>query len=140
MTYNIFRRILPLFIMLSFCGSLAHAEVDVDRGLKNYEMLLKDPKKVSLLSQEELTEVMAIHHYVTGTPVSSNGHTQYEIEVAHNDEFFIINGEKYEAKTYCLGWDIGEYVIFLEGSEYGACASAKLYNTYRDETCEVWCE
>jgi len=64
----------------------------------------------------------------------------YEIEVAHNDELFIINGEKFEAKTYCLGWDSGEYVIFLDGSPYGACASATLYNINRKEKCEVWCE
>ena len=64
----------------------------------------------------------------------------YQIEVAHNDDFFIINGEKYEAKTYCLGWDEGDNVVFLEGSEYGACVSAKLYNLNKEETCEVWCE
>lgn len=64
----------------------------------------------------------------------------YEIEVAHNDEFFIINGEKYEAKTYCLGWESDEYVIFLDGSPMGACASAVLYNINRKEKCEVWCE
>ena len=64
----------------------------------------------------------------------------YEIEVAHNDEVFIINGEKFEAKTYCLGWDSGEYVIFLDGSPYGACTNATLYNINRKEKCEVWCE
>ena len=64
----------------------------------------------------------------------------YEIEVAHNDELFIINGEKYEAQTYCMGWEAGERVIFIEGSEFGACASAKLLNIDRSETCEVWCE
>ncbi len=64
----------------------------------------------------------------------------YEIEVAHNDEFFIINGEKFAAQTYCLGWDEGEDVIFLDGSAYGTCVSAVLYNLYRKEKCEVWCE
>jgi len=64
----------------------------------------------------------------------------YEIEVAHNDELFIINGEKFEAKTYCLGWDSGEYVIFLDGSPMGACVTAVLYNVNRKEKCEVWCE
>ena len=28
--------------------------------------------------------------------------TSYEIEVSHDEEFFIINGEKFEAKTYCF--------------------------------------
>lgn len=64
----------------------------------------------------------------------------YLIEVAHNDELFIINGEKYKAKTYCLGWEKGEQVIFLEGSALGACSSAKLLNVERRSVCEVWCE
>lgn len=76
----------------------------------------------------------------SGQTSSSTSRNSYEIEVAHNDELFIINGEKFEAQTYCLGWDEGDYVIFLEGSEYGACASAKLYNTNKDSTCDVWCE
>ncbi len=66
--------------------------------------------------------------------------SSYEIEAAGNDEKFIINGEVFEAKTYCLGWDEGDKVIFLDGSANGACASAKLYNLNRKETCEVWCE
>jgi hypothetical protein len=64
----------------------------------------------------------------------------YEIEAAHNDELFIINGEKFEAQTYCLGWEEGDEVIFLEGSPYGACATATLYNKTKRDTCEVWCE
>ena len=64
----------------------------------------------------------------------------YPIEVAHNDELFVINGEKYEAKVYCLGWEEGEAILFLEGSAFGACASAKLLNLDREEVCEVWCE
>ena len=70
----------------------------------------------------------------------SHSRRSYPIEVAHNDELFVINGEKYEAKTYCLGWDEGESVFFLEGSAFGACVSAKLLNLDREEICEVWCE
>lgn len=66
--------------------------------------------------------------------------TSYEIEAAVNDEKFIINGEMFEAKTYCMGWDEGAQVIFLEGSAMGACASAELYNLDRKEKCGVWCE
>jgi hypothetical protein len=65
---------------------------------------------------------------------------EYEIEAASNDEKFIINGEVYEAQTYCLGWEEGDMVIFLEGSPYGACATAKLFNTRTKETCDVWCK
>ncbi|MDN3716974.1 hypothetical protein [Vibrio breoganii] len=64
----------------------------------------------------------------------------YEIEVAHNDELFIINGEKFEAKIYCLGWNEGDRVKFLDGSPNGVCTSAELLNLERNETCDVWCE
>jgi hypothetical protein len=64
----------------------------------------------------------------------------YVIEYAHDDEVFIINGEKYEAKTYCFGWETGDEVAFLEGSPLGACASAVIYNLRLKETCDVWCE
>ncbi|WP_210433993.1 hypothetical protein [Diaphorobacter sp. LR2014-1] len=66
--------------------------------------------------------------------------TEYEIEVSHDDELFIINGEKYEAKTYCFNMEEGDRVIFLEGSPYGACASAKILNLRTKKVCEVWCE
>ncbi|CCO45115.1 conserved exported hypothetical protein [Vibrio nigripulchritudo SOn1] len=71
---------------------------------------------------------------------SSSSRNSYPIEVAHNDELFIINGEKFEAKTYCLGWYEGQDVIFVDGSPYGVCASATLLNLDNKETCEVWCE
>lgn len=73
-------------------------------------------------------------------PVSSYATTAYEIEAAVNDEKFIINGESFEAKTYCLSWDEGDRVIFLEGNANGVCVSAALYNIDRKEKCEVWCE
>jgi hypothetical protein len=69
-----------------------------------------------------------------------SGATQYEIEVSHDDELFIINGEKFEAKTYCFNMLEGDKVIFLEGSPYGACASAELLNMRTKDVCEVWCE
>lgn len=64
----------------------------------------------------------------------------YEIEVSHNDELFIINDEKYEAKTYCFNMEEGDEVVFLEGSPYGACVSAELLNLRTKQKCEVWCE
>lgn len=66
--------------------------------------------------------------------------TSYEIEVSHNDELFVINGEKFEAKVYCFNMEEGDRVVFLEGSPFGACASAKLLNLRTKATCEVWCE
>ena len=72
--------------------------------------------------------------------ISAYAATVYEIEAAVNDEKFIINGELFEAKTYCLGWEKGQRVIFIEGNALGACATATLYNLDRKEKCEVWCE
>ena len=68
---------------------------------------------------------------------------QYEIQVAHNDEFFIINDEKFSAQTYCFasdGFDVGDYVVFLDGSPFGACATATIANPETGNTCELWCE
>lgn len=73
-------------------------------------------------------------------PQRCSSPSTYLIEMAYNDEKFIVNGEMFEAQTYCLGWSEGESVIFLDGSEYGACASAELYNVQRGEECSVWCE
>jgi hypothetical protein len=66
--------------------------------------------------------------------------TDYEIEAVSNDETFIINGEVFKARTYCLGWEKDDRVIFLEGDPSGACVSAALYNRRTKDTCEVWCE
>lgn len=76
------------------------------------------------------------------TILSSNvmSASTYDIEKSMNDEIFIINDEKYEAQTYCFSMDEGDEVIFLEGSAYGACVTAKLYNIRSRQTCEVWCE
>lgn len=67
-------------------------------------------------------------------------YTEYEIEVSYNDEFFIINDEKYEAKTYCFNMEEGDKVIFLEGSAYGVCVSAEILNLRTKDRCKVWCE
>lgn len=64
----------------------------------------------------------------------------YQIETSHNDELFIINGEKFEAKTYCFNMEEDDEVIFLEGSPMGVCVSATLLNLRTREKCEVWCE
>ncbi|MBR3510716.1 MAG: hypothetical protein IKN73_01490 [Alphaproteobacteria bacterium] len=68
---------------------------------------------------------------------------RYEIQVAHNDEFFIINDEKFSAKTFCYSWDgfdQGDYVVFLDGSPLGVCATAVIANPSTGKTCELWCE
>jgi hypothetical protein len=66
--------------------------------------------------------------------------TKYEIEVSHDDELFIINEERYEARTYCFNMEEGDKVIFIKGSPYGACASAEILNLRTNKVCKVWCE
>ena len=70
----------------------------------------------------------------------SHAATQYSIETSHNDELFIINGEKFEARTYCFNLEEGDPVIFLSGSAFGACASAEILNLRTRRKCSVWCE
>ena len=65
---------------------------------------------------------------------------KYEIETSINDEKFIINGELFEAKTYCFNMEEGDMVVFIEGNANGACASAKFINLRNGNVCEVWCE
>lgn len=66
--------------------------------------------------------------------------TSYVIQVAHNDELFIINGEKFKAKTYCFNMEKGDRVIFVAGSPHGVCTTAKLLNLRTQKVCDVWCE
>lgn len=77
--------------------------------------------------------------FLEGHQLLARSYPTYYIEKDHNDELFIINGDLYRAKTYCLGWTEGEQVIFLEGTP-GVCVSAKLLNLNRREKCNVWCE
>ncbi|MDD5081440.1 MAG: hypothetical protein PHC58_05575 [Candidatus Omnitrophica bacterium] len=72
--------------------------------------------------------------------LTASAYTKYYIEHSHNDELFIINGEKFEAKTYCFGMEDGDPVVFLDGSPYGACASATILNLRTKNECECWCE
>jgi len=85
-------------------------------------------------------KINSIFFVLLGLSNTSFAATSYYIEAASNDETFIINGEVFKAQTYCLGWDEGQRVLFIEGSPFGACASAKLYNLNREESCNVWCE
>ena len=66
--------------------------------------------------------------------------TSYVIQKSHNDEVFIINNEKFVARTYCFNMREGDRVIFLSGSPRGTCTSAELLNLRTERTCRVWCE
>ena len=66
--------------------------------------------------------------------------SEYEIESSDNDEIFIINGEKYKAKTYCSGMETGDKVVFTQGNAFGTCTSAEILNLRTQKSCKVWCE
>lgn len=72
-------------------------------------------------------------------PTTAISVTSYEIEVSHNDELFIINSEKFEAKTYCFNMGKEDKVIFLEDSPNEVCVSAELLNLRTKNTGRVWC-
>ena len=57
-------------------------------------------------------------------PQRCSSSSTHPIEIAYNDEKFIINGEMFEAQSYCMGWNAGDSIVFLGGSAYGACVSA----------------
>lgn len=110
--------------------------------MRNYLAIINGTKKIEQLSSQEAREVQLIMQAQQRQRPRTTGSTRpsYEIEVSHNDELFVINGEKYEAKTYCFNMEEGDRVTFLEGSALGACVSAKLLNLRTRDICEVWCE
>ena len=91
------------------------------------------------LSSQPIKMCYYIVTIIFGLSINANAY-DYTIEQSINDEYFIINGETFETKSYCSGWDEGDTVVFIEGSSVGACVSALLYNKDNNETCDVWCE
>lgn len=71
---------------------------------------------------------------------SASAADSYEIQSSDNDEIFVINDEKFQAKTYCFNMEEGDRVIFISGSPLGVCVSATLLNLRTKDKCEVWCE
>lgn len=139
-------RTLFRFMALALVISVsAPVYADFQRGVRNYQEIMAGRKKIEQLNQVELQEVLAVHKALEKQRGSSGGsggssRPSYEIEVSHNDELFVINGEKFEAKTYCFNMEEGDRVIFIDGSALGACASATLINLRTKQKCEVWCE
>ena len=135
------RLVLAVVLVIALLGAadVTLAE-DLQRGLRNYLDVIEGKKQLEDLTPQEQREVLNIHRRLQGGGSGSSSRPSYEIEVSHNDELFIINGEKYAAQTYCFGFNEGDQVIFLEGSPYGACATAEILNLRNKKTCKVWCE
>ena len=68
----------------------------------------------------------------------SDSYLEIEKEI-ESDEKWLIDGEIYEAKTYCFGLYEGDRIKFIEGTP-GICVSAKFIKKNSNRVCEVWCE
>ena len=103
-----------------------------EKNINAVTILLNYTKKLNFAEQIACSEMLF------GGPNNT-----YIIEIAYNDELFIINGEKFSAQTYCFasdGFDRGDFVVFLDGDPFGACATATIANPLTGETCDLWCE
>jgi len=65
---------------------------------------------------------------------------EYLVEASVKDETFIINGEVFEAKTFCFGVQSGDKVIFTQGSPLGVCVSAEFVVLRTGNKCSCWCK
>lgn len=136
------KTLLKILVLITATLFASASMADLQRGIKNYQAIMNGSKKIEQLNQTELQEVLSVHESMKRRSGSSIGTSRpsYEIEVSHNDELFIINGEKFEARTYCFNMDEGDRVIFIEGSALGACVSATVINLRTKDKCELWCE
>jgi hypothetical protein len=95
--------------------------------------------KIINVDDNESAAVTPIHGG-EDTRVPQSRRSTYVIQASADDETFVINGQVFQAKTYCFDFDKGDRVIFLEGSPQGACASAKMLNLRTEKVCDCWCE
>jgi hypothetical protein len=61
------------------------------------------------------------------------------IETVEDIQYFVIDGQKFTAKTFCYEYYDGTYVTFSTGSSDGNCMEAK-FSDGSALPCEVWCE
>ena len=103
------------------------------------EVIVCDQKMVNV-DDGESAEVMPLAATARRRGTAGAARAGYIIEASANDDTFVINGEAFEAKTYCFGFERGDRVRFLSGSPLGTCVSATILNVRSGKTCEVWCE
>ena len=132
---------LPIALGIAFTVSAQ----DLKRGLQNYSDVLHKKKNVDQLSPQELQEVILVFRRLIDESSARRGKSRLsyeslEIEVSHKDKIFIINGDKYDAKTSCFDFEKGDKVIFLEGRPLGVCVSTELLNLRNDRVCRIWCQ
>ncbi len=100
----------------------------------------KTPKAKHPPRRERMKRIVLALLLVAASYTTTSAVDVYEIQVSKNDEIFVINDELFKAKTYCFQMEVGDQVIFLEGSPYGACVSAEVLNLRTKKRCELWCE
>ena len=108
-----------------------------------YPALSRRDEDMAVRLRKELIESLNssyLNSLKDATPQVQKRSRSYPIEYSFNDELFIINGEKFKARTYCFGMYEGDEVIFIEGSELGVCVSAELLNKRSGDECSVWCD
>jgi len=137
------RSLLTLPVALGIVFSVSAQ--DLNRGLQNYSDILDKKKKVDQLSSQELQEVILVFKRLIDESSAMRtesrlSYESHEIEVSHKDKIFIINGDKYEAKTSCFDFEKGDKVVFLNGRPLGVCVSTELLNLRNDRVCRIWCQ
>jgi hypothetical protein len=145
---------LAFFVLLPFPlaaeSTIQEMEIQL-RAMNACQVSVNDPKcDLSVLDPEfremvlEMRRLLDRQNNLNSNSSSSNttyfNKPSYPIQVSHNDELFIINGEKFEATTYCFNMLEGDPIIFLDGSPLGVCVSAELLNLRTKQECRVWCE
>ncbi len=63
----------------------------------------------------------------------------YKVESSANDEFLIINGVNFAAKSFCHDFQLGDEVVFMSGDPDGSCTEALIVNLRTNQTCNTWC-
>lgn len=122
-----------ILIQTKYCYEYAYGDDAILKYTENAydnELIFSSGTKCIVSKVFEMGKTTSVH----------NKNSQYLIDIAINDETFFINGKKFKAKLYCLGWDKGNKVVFVKGSSLGACVSATLFNVNLNQSCEVWCE
>src|SRR6476646_10817199 len=103
-----------MMVTSALCAGAAFA--DFQRGIRNYQAVMAGHKRVDQLTSQELNEVMEVMKGLDRQQTAQRtSRPSYRVEVSHNDEVFIINGEKFEAQTYCFDMEEGDSVIFIDG-------------------------
>jgi|SRR5215813_4071595 len=136
------RILIGLGVLICFVTLIAPREssADLKRGLQNYLDILNGKKTLEQLPVDQAEEVLIISQRLQRPQGTSSFDETYVIQASAKDEWFVINNNKYQAKTYCFGFNKGNRVKFIQGSPYGACATAIILNLQNDTTCDVWCE